>query len=171
MPPPLLSCCISGLGPEVLRHNRMIHVNLPRLSPVVSLGTTKQWPLRLLRGNSAYENLQQETQRSNRCLYKMPYHVTAPVRETGDVIAHLQEPEMFFGSQVTCFSRDPSCYSIGSYVSFPQGSHMQEQYHQWTTLRTWNPNSCSMMWRPLGLTLRRMPYGRGMLRIPLQRFL
>ncbi len=47
---------------------------------------------------------------------------------------------------------------------------MREQYHQWTTLRTWNPNSRSKMWRPSELTLRRMPYGRGTLRIPLWRF-
>ncbi len=25
----------------------------------------------------------------------MPYYIAAPVRETGDVIAHLQEPEIF----------------------------------------------------------------------------
>ncbi len=30
-------------------------------------------------------------------------------------------------------------------------------------------DSCSMRWRPLGLTLRCMPYGRGTLRIPLRR--
>ncbi len=47
---------------------------------------------------------------------------------------------------------------------------MQEQYHQWTTLRTWNPNSCSKMWRPSGLTLRRMPFGKDTLRILLRRF-
>ncbi len=57
-------------------------------------------------------------------------YVAAPFREIGDVIMHLQKPEFFFGSQVTRFSRDPSCYSIGSYVSFLQGSHMREQYHQ-----------------------------------------
>ncbi len=62
------------------------------------------------------------------------YYVAAPVRETDDVIAHLQEPDFFFGSRVTRFSRDPSCYNIGSYVSFPRGSHMQKQYLQRTTL-------------------------------------
>jgi hypothetical protein len=71
---------------------------------------------------------------------------------------------IFFGSRVMRFSGDPSQSSSGSYVLFFQGSHMQEQYHQWTTLRTWNPNSCSKIWRPLGLTLRCMPYGRGTLR-------
>jgi hypothetical protein len=43
-------------------------------------------PLRLHRGNSASENLLQETQWPKRCLYKTPY-VAAPIRETGDVIA------------------------------------------------------------------------------------
>jgi hypothetical protein len=52
----------------------------------------------------------------------MPYYVAAPVRETGDVITHLQEPEFFFGSQVTRFSRDPSCYSTGSYIPFHKGA-------------------------------------------------
>ncbi len=31
---------------------------------------------------------------------------------------HLQEPDFCFGSQVTCFSRDPSRQSTGSYVPF-----------------------------------------------------
>ncbi len=44
------------------------------------------WPFCLHRGNSASKNLQQETQRPKCCLYKTPY-ITAPVRETGDVIA------------------------------------------------------------------------------------
>jgi hypothetical protein len=44
-------------------------------------------PLHLLRENYAYENLQCKTQRPKCCLYKTPYYVAAPVRETGDVIA------------------------------------------------------------------------------------
>ncbi len=64
--------------------------------PVVSPGTTRGWPLRLLRGNSAYENLQQETQWPKRCLYETPYYIAAPVRETGDAIVHLQEPDFFW---------------------------------------------------------------------------
>jgi hypothetical protein len=44
------------------------------------------WPLRLLRGNSAYENLPCEAQRPKCCLYKTPYYVAALIRETGDVI-------------------------------------------------------------------------------------
>ncbi len=121
------------------------------------------WPLRLLRGNFAYKNLPCKAQRPKCCLHKMPYYVAASVGETDDVIAHLL--------QVTRFSRDPSCYSTGSYVPFLQGSHLQKQYHQRTTLCTWNSNSPSKIWCLLGLTLRRMPYGRGMLRILLQRIL
>jgi hypothetical protein len=63
----------------------------------------------------------------------MPYYITAPVKETGDFIMHPQEPELFFGSQVTRFSRDPSRSSTGSYVTCFQGSHLQRQYHQRTT--------------------------------------
>ncbi len=118
------------------------------------------------------------------------------------------QPRILFGSQVAAFSRNPSCWSIGSYVPFWQGSHMQKQYHKRTTLHSesstikgllyapdpekhekgtlsdqpgilrvtsmallccWG-RSCSKIWCPSGLTLRRMPYGRGTLRIPLQRF-
>ncbi len=167
------------------------------------------------RGNSASEKLQRETQRLNCCLYKTPY-ITAPVREPGDVIARTQlyaqlptdaPTRTIFGSRVTVFSRDPSCWSIGSYVPFLRGSHMQKQYRKRTTLCSesstckgllyaldpekrekgmlsdqpqlsritptallchWG-RSRSKIWCPSGLTLRRMPYGRGMLRIPLQR--
>ncbi len=111
MPLPLLSCCISGLGPEGLLHNRTI--------PVWSLGNLLGWPLYLHRGNSASKNLHQETQRPKCCLYETPY-VAAPVRETGDVIVrpppYMQLPtdpptrtRICFGSWVMRFSRDPSC--------------------------------------------------------------
>ena len=87
------------------------------------------WPLHLLRGNSAYENLPCKAQRPKCCLYETPYYVAAPVRETGDVIARTPlyarlptyaptRTRFFFGSRVTHFSRDPSCSSTGSYVSF-----------------------------------------------------
>ncbi len=76
MPLPLWSCCISGLGPEGLQHNSTIPVWSPGNLLRVTLAS---------RGNSASENLRQETQRPKRCLYKTPY-VAAPVRETGDVI-------------------------------------------------------------------------------------
>ncbi len=52
-------------------------------------------PLHLLRGNSAFENLPCDAQWPKCCLYKTPYYVAAPVRETGDVIAHLQQPDFF----------------------------------------------------------------------------
>ncbi len=38
------------------------------------------------------------------CLYETPYYVAAPIREVGDVITHLQGPELFLGLQVTRFS-------------------------------------------------------------------
>ncbi len=78
MPLPLLLCCISSSGPEGLAQS----YNSGMVSQYY-LG----WPLHLHRGNSAAEKLQQETQRLKCCLYKTPYYVTAPVRETGDVIA------------------------------------------------------------------------------------
>ncbi len=76
-PLPLLLCCISGLGPEGLLHNRTI----PVWSPGNLLRETH-----VSRGNSASEKPQQETQWLKCCLYKTLY-VAAPVRETGDVIA------------------------------------------------------------------------------------
>jgi hypothetical protein len=108
------------------------------------------WPLHLLRGNFASKNLPCKAQQPKCCLYEMPYYVAAPVRETGDIIARTPlyarlptyaptKTRFFFGSWVTRFSRDPSRQSTGSYVPFLQGSHMQKQYHQRTTLRTWKP--------------------------------
>ncbi len=41
--------------------------------------------------------------------------------------------QIFLGSQVARFSRDPSCSSTGSYVICFQGNHLQRQYHQRTT--------------------------------------
>jgi hypothetical protein len=107
---PLLSCCISGLRPEGLLHNRTITVWSPGNLLRVTL---------VSRGNSASKNLQQESQRPKCCLYEIPY-VAAPVRETGDVIARTPpyaqlltdaptRPRYFFGSRVMRLSRDPSC--------------------------------------------------------------
>ncbi len=109
-PLPLRSCCISGLGPEGLRHNRTI--------PVWSPGNLLRVTL-VSRGNSASKNLWWETQWPKCCLYETPY-VAAPVRETGDIIArtllYAQLPSdaptrtrICFGSQVMHFSRDLSC--------------------------------------------------------------
>ncbi len=80
-PLPLQLCSISGLGPEGLRHNRMIPCSPPVWSPGNLLRVTLA-----SRENSASENLQQETQRPKCCLYETPY-IAASVRETGDVIA------------------------------------------------------------------------------------
>ncbi len=98
-PLPLWLCCISGLGPEGLWHNRTIPVWSP--------------------GNLLRVKLQQETQWPKCCLYKTPY-IAAPVRETGDVIARTllyawvptgtpTWARICFSSRVTSFSRDPSC--------------------------------------------------------------
>jgi hypothetical protein len=76
MPLPLLLCCISGLGPEGLLLNSTIPVWYPGNLLRVTLAS---------RGNSASENLQQETQWLKCCLYKTPY-VAAPVKEIGDII-------------------------------------------------------------------------------------
>ncbi len=76
-PLPLWSCCISDLGPEGPRHNRTIPVWSPGNLLRVTLAS---------RGNSASENLQQETQQPKCCLYKTPC-VAAPIRETSDIIA------------------------------------------------------------------------------------
>ncbi len=117
-----------SLGPEGLLHNCTIYVNLPGIFLLrVTLASGETLPTR---------NLPSEALRPKCCLYEMPYYVIASVRETDDVIAHLQEPQFFFWFTSTRFSRDPSRYSSGSYVSFQRGSHMQEQYNQWTTLRT-----------------------------------
>ncbi len=168
------------------------------------------WPLCLLRGNSASENLPCEAQRPKCCLYKTPYYVAAPVRETGDVIArtllYVQLPtyaptitRFFFWFTSNAFLQRPvlskywllrpfstrkpyakavpskdyfmhlrtlknvrkGCWVIGpNYrVSHPR--------HFWAI----GDNSCSKIWCPSGLTLIRMPYDRGTLRIPLQRIL
>jgi hypothetical protein len=54
-------------------------------------------PLHVLRGNSASKNLPCKAQWPKCCLYETPYYVAAPVKvkETGDVVAHLQEPDFF----------------------------------------------------------------------------
>ncbi len=108
-PLPLGLCCISGLGLEGLRHNCTILVWSPSNLLRVNLAS---------RGNSASENLQQETKRPKCCLYKTLY-VAAPVRETGDVITRTPlyprlptdaptRTRTLFGSRVKHFSRDPS---------------------------------------------------------------
>jgi hypothetical protein len=108
-PLPLWSCCISGLGPEGLLHNRTI--------PVWSPGNLLRWPLRLgetlplrtsnkkLNGQSAVSTrlptLQHLLEKQVTSLQKL-----CPTRNF--LHTHLHEPEFIFGSQVTGFSRDPS---------------------------------------------------------------
>jgi hypothetical protein len=173
MPLPLQSCCISCLGPKGLLHNRTIAVKLP-------VSSYFGWPLhpgKLCLQETFHVKLNGQNAVSIRCPTTLQYPLEKLETSLQELRSmrnsprmHQQEPDFFFGSRVMHFSRDLSYSSTGSYVSCSQGSHMQEQYHQWTTLHTWNPNSCLKMWCPSGLTLRCMPYGRGMLRFPLRRF-
>ncbi len=107
--------------------------------------------------------------------------------------------QIFFGSYVMQFSRDPSRSRTGSYIPFstrkPQAKVVPRKdfFMPLRTLKNarkgcwvispdycvshpWHfcairDDSCSKIWGPLGLTLRCMPYGRGMLRNPLWRIL
>jgi hypothetical protein len=154
------------------------------------------WPLRLLRGNSASKNLPCEAQRPKCCLYESPYYVAAPVRETGDVIVHLQESEFFRSMSnavlqrpvsskywlLRSFStRKPHAKAVSSKDYFTHLRTLKNarkghwvigpDYHASHPRRFWaiGDNSCSKIWCPSGLTLRCMPYGRGTLRILLRR--
>jgi hypothetical protein len=77
-PLPLLLCCISGWGPESLWQNCII--------PVVSPGTTQGDPCVFLGETLPTRTSHAKIQRPKCCLYETPYYVSAPVRETGDVI-------------------------------------------------------------------------------------
>jgi hypothetical protein len=127
MPLPLQSCCIPGLGPKGLLHNCTILVNLPGIFLLrVTLASGETLPTR---------NLPSEALWLKSCLYETPCYVAAPIRETGDVIMHLQGPEFFwFTSDV--FLQRPVLIKYWLLCPFFRGSHMQVQHHQWTTLRT-----------------------------------
>ncbi len=124
---PLLSCCISGLGPEGLRHNRTI--------PVVSPSTTQGDPCNFLGETLPPRNFHAKLNGQSAVSTRRPTTSQHPV-EKQVTSSRTYKNRIFFGSRVMRFSRDPSCYSTGSYVPFPQGSHLQKQYHQRTTLRT-----------------------------------
>jgi hypothetical protein len=47
----------------------------------------------------------------------MLYYIAAPIREAGDIVTHLQEPEFVLFTSDTFF-QDPSQSSTGSYVLF-----------------------------------------------------
>ncbi len=96
MPLPLLLCCISGLGPEGLRHNCTI--------PVVSLGTTQGDPCVFLREvlptRTFHAKLNGQSAVSTRCpttlqhMLKKQVTSSRELHSTRDFLhTHLQEPE------------------------------------------------------------------------------
>ncbi len=107
-----LPCCISGLGLEGLRHNHTIPVVSPSTTqgdPCIFLGETL--PPRTfhakLNGQSAVSTrppttLQHPLKKQVMSLQEL--HSTRNFLHT-----HLQEPEPFFCSRVTRFSRNLSC--------------------------------------------------------------
>ncbi len=159
-PLPLPLCCIPGLGPKGLWHNRMIPVNPPGIFLLrVTFASGETLPPRTfhakLNGRSAVS-----TRRPTTLQHPLEKQVTS---------SRTYKDQIFGGVHEWRLSPETRLNPVLAPTSFFLGSHMQEQYHQLTTLRTWSPNSSSKIWRPLGLTLRRMPYGRGTLRIPLRR--
>ncbi len=195
-PLPLLSCCISGLREKGLLHNCMIPGNPGLLR--VTLAS---------RGNSASENLQQETQWPKCCLYESPY-IAAPIRETGGVIA-ITPPYAWLPTDAPTRARF-FWFTSNAFLKRP----VSLKYWLLHPFSTWKPHAkavprkdCFMhltlknarkrcwvispdyrvshpwhlsaigddsrvkIWRPSGLTLRCMAYGRGTLRNPLQRIL
>ncbi len=140
MPLPLPSCCIFSLGQKGLLHNW----KFPVWSP------SNPWLFRVTvvsRGNSASKNLQEETQWPKCCLYETPY-VAAPIRETGDVVArtptYMGLPTdaptraRFFWFMRNAFLKRPIPLNYWLLCPFfLWGSHMQKQYQERTTLRTW----------------------------------
>ncbi len=156
-PLPLLSCCISGLGPEGLQHNHTI--------PVVSPGTTWGDPCiflgETLPTRTFHAKLNGRSAVSTRCPTTLQHPLEKQVTSLQNcfwftsntflqrLVLLLLAPTSLSYKEATC----KSCTIKGLLYA-----------HE-------NPNSCSKIWRPLGLTLRCMPYGRGTLRIPLQRIL
>jgi hypothetical protein len=103
--------------------------------PVVSPGTTWGDPCILLGETLPPITLHVKLNGQSAVSMRRPTISQHPLEKQVTSSRTLQEPE-FFCSQVTWFSRDPSCYSTGFCVPCLQGSHLQKQYHQRTTLRT-----------------------------------
>jgi hypothetical protein len=120
-----------GLGPKGLWHDRMIPVNLPGIFLLrVTLASEETLPTRLfhakLQGWSAVST-------------KPPTTSQHPWRRRWRHM-HLQGPDFFWSRvSVSSFFRDPSQLCTGSYMLFFRGSHMWEQYKQWTPPCTWSP--------------------------------
>jgi hypothetical protein len=117
-------CCIPTLGkePKALLYNTCS----PRL-----LGR----PLRLGETLPPWKSKDKKC-----CLYETPY-VAAPMRQIGEVITrttpYVQLPMdaptrtgVFFGSQVTCFWRDPSCQIETPISLFYEEFYKQKWYQK-----------------------------------------
>jgi hypothetical protein len=161
-PLPLPSCCIPGLGPKGLWHNCTIPINLPGIFLLrVNLASGETLPPRTF-----HAKLHGQSAVSTRCPTMLQHPLEKQVTSSCTY-----KDQNFLGVHKWRVSPETRLNPVLAPTSFFRGSHMQEQYHQWTTLHTWSPNSRSKIWCPSGLTLRCMPYGRGTLRIPLQRIL
>ncbi len=154
------------------------------------------WPLHLHKGNSASENLPWEVQLPKCCLYKTPYYVALEKQVTSLGTYKNQNFFWFMSNAVLRrpvsskywllrpFSmRKPHAKAVPSKDYFMHLRTLKNARkecwvigldyrvsHPWCFWAV-GDNSRSKIWCPSKLTLRRMPYGRGTLRIPLQRIL
>jgi hypothetical protein len=99
-PLPLLLCCISGLGPEGLQHNRTI--------PVVSPGTTWGDPCIFFGETLPPRTFHAKLNGQSAVSTKRPTMLQHPL-EKQVTSSRTYKNQDFFGSQVMQFSRDPSC--------------------------------------------------------------
>ncbi len=197
MPLPLQLCCISGLGQKGLLHNRMIPVwtpgNLVRAT-LASRGNSASKNLQqetqqpkcclyktpfvaapvretgdVIARTPPYAQLPTHTPKRARFFWftskgflkrpiSLKYWLLRPFSTRKPHAKAVPRKDYFMHLRTLKNTRK------GRWVISPNycASHPR---------RFWavGDNSCSKIWRPLGLTLRCMPYGRGMLRILLQR--
>jgi hypothetical protein len=158
---PLWECCIPGLGPKGLWHDPTIPVNLPGIFLLrVTLASGETLPTRLfhakLQGWSAVSTSPPTTLQHP---WRSKWHHHAPTRTRiflGSQVMHSFETRLNpVLAPTSFFFREPHARAVPAMDS---STHLK-------------PCSRSKIWRPSGLTLRRMPYGRGTLMILLRRFL
>ncbi len=198
-PLPLRLCCISGLGQKGLLHNCTILVwspsNLLRMA-LVSRGnfTSKnlqqetQWPKCCLYKTP---NIAAPVRETGDVIARTPLYAQlpryAPTRARNFWFTSngfLKRPILLKYWLLRPFSmRKPHAKAVPRKDFFPHLRTLKNtRKGRWVI----SPNYCvshprhfcavgdksrSKIWHPLGLTLRRMSHGRGMLRIPLQRIL
>ncbi len=199
MPLPLWSCCISGLGPEGLLYKHTIPVWSPgsllrvilayrKTSASKNLRRKTQWPKCCL-----YETpyitapIREIGDVITRTLLYVRLSTDAPTRTRIFLITSnkfLKRPILLNWRLLSPFStRKPHAKAVPR-KDFCTHLRILKNARKgcWEIgpdYRTSHPrrfcaigdNSPSKIWHPSGLTLRRMPYGRGTLRIPLRRIL